>query len=116
MEEAETVSDKIAIINAGKLVLQDDTKRLKGKLGRKRLIFSIDEQIQSIPRDLSELGVKVSASQSSLEFDMRDPFGDASLSLIISKFHENGISINNISVSERSLEDIFVDLVKENEK
>ena len=116
MEEAETVSDKIAIINAGKLVLQDETKRLKGKLGRKRLIFSLGEHMQSIPKDLSELGVKVSASQSSLEFDMRDPFGDEALSLIISKFHENGISINNISVSERSLEDIFVDLVKENDK
>ena len=72
--------------------------------------------MQSIPKDLSELGVKLAASQSSLEFDMRDPFGDEALSLVISKFHENGISINNISVSERSLEDIFVDLVKENDK
>ena len=115
MEEAETVSDKIAIINAGKLVLQDETKKLKGKLGQKRLIFYTVQKIQSIPDDLIELGVRVAPSQSALEFDMSDPFGDSALNKVISKLHENRIEINNISAAERSLEDIFVDLVKENE-
>ena len=58
IEEAEKMADRIGIINKGKIILVEETKTLMKKLGKKELIFSFVEKINSIPESLRRFNLK----------------------------------------------------------
>jgi ABC-2 type transport system ATP-binding protein len=58
IEEAEKMADRIGIINKGKIILVEETKTLMKKLGKKELIFSFVEKINSIPESLTGFNLR----------------------------------------------------------
>jgi ABC-2 type transport system ATP-binding protein len=115
MAEADELCQRVAIINAGRLLACDTPANLKRRLQREA-IYRLDvSPLHNGAYDhLKQLGGVGSIThelhddRSTLELILR---GDAALSEVIGTLTEHGASIMNLQKREPTLEDVFVDLV-----
>jgi ABC-2 type transport system ATP-binding protein len=94
------------------------------KLGRKQLTLSLQRPLDSVPSALDKYRLELSADGRELvyTFDADDsslarggtaPFDrEASIASVLARVSELGIDYNDLRTTERSLEDIFVSLVR----
>jgi ABC-2 type transport system ATP-binding protein len=117
IEEAEKMADRIGIINKGKIILVEETKTLMKKLGKKELIFSFVEKINSMPESLKRFNLKQDGDNLIYSYDANAEIGDCEqsrneLSSLIKAINDLGISFKDLETKQTSLEDIFVQLVE----
>jgi ABC-2 type transport system ATP-binding protein len=113
IEEAEEMADRIGVINKGDIILVEDKAVLMRKLGRKQLTLYLQQPLQSIPPQLANRQVELTADGTQLvyTFDVQaDATGIASL---LRQLNEHGIDFKDLHTSESSLEEIFVSLVRQ---
>lgn len=107
LEEAEELCGQIAIINDGKLVANDTTANLLGRIDNKRVTITIDRDLEQVPANMVTHGwQKVSERQLSLVYK---PSQNA-IGQILMAVQVNGIGIVDLSTKETDLEDIFMQL------
>ena len=118
IEEAEMMADRIGVINHGDLILVEDKNALMQKLGRKQLVLELAEPCAALPPGLAESGLDM--SQMELAADGRrltytyDTQGERTgITRLLTGLSEAGVRFNDLSTHQSSLEDIFVDLVRE---
>jgi ABC-2 type transport system ATP-binding protein len=109
IEEAEKMADRIGIINKGKIILVEETKTLMKKLGKKELIFSFVEKINSMPESLAAFNLRRDGDDFIYSYDEQSRNG---LNSLIKAINDLGISFKDIETKQTSLEDIFVQLVE----
>jgi ABC-2 type transport system ATP-binding protein len=109
IEEAEKMADRIGIINKGKIILVEETKTLMKKLGKKELIFSFVEKINSIPESLAGFNLRRDGDDFIYSYDEQSR---NELSSLIKAINDLGISFKDLETKQTSLEDIFVQLVE----
>ncbi|MCL5985746.1 MAG: ATP-binding cassette domain-containing protein [Actinobacteria bacterium] len=104
MDEAENC-DRIAIIDAGKIIALDTPDNLKKKIGGD--IISINTQDNTASKMILEqkFGFKVMEQNSTLMFEVKD--GDKFLPKL---FKETALSISSVTVRRPTLEDVFLAL------
>jgi ABC-2 type transport system ATP-binding protein len=112
IEEAEEMADRIGIINKGELILVETKSGLMSKLGKKQLELQLAEPLGSIPETLA--GYTLARSDDGLRltytFDTRaDRTG---ITRLLNDLNAANIRFTDLTTSEKSLEAIFVDLVK----
>ena len=107
LEEAEKLCKTVGIINNGKLIAMDDTHSLIKKMSGESVEITFKKPPKKIPRSLLSHDFKRSGN--SLEFYNMDPNNIHGLLLA---FRRAGISIESVRTKRRSLQDIFVDMVK----
>jgi ABC-2 type transport system ATP-binding protein len=117
IEEAEKMADRIGIINKGKIILVEETKTLMKKLGKKELIFSFVEKINSIPESLAGFNLRRDGNNFIYSYNENAEIGDCEqsrngLNSLIKAINDLGISFKDIETKQTSLEDIFVQLVE----
>ena len=110
IEEAEKIADRIGIINKGEIILVEDKKDILKKLGNRKIIFSLTNEINNVPRDLKHLDLIVDKKKIICFVDKTNE--KKKLSKLIKDFANNSIEIENIEIEENTLEDIFIELVK----
>ena len=110
IEEAEKIADRIGIINKGEIILVEDKKDILKKLGNRKIIFSLTNEINNVPRDLKHLDLIVDKKKIICFVDKTNE--KKKLSKLIKDFAFNSIEIENIEIEENTLEDIFIELVK----
>jgi len=107
MEEADSLCDRVAIVDYGKIVALDDPSRLKGAL--EGAIISVKT---SATKQLSAKLSKVDWVKESREEDgqlklvVRD--GNAALPRVVEIAASSGIHIDSMSIHEPTLEDVFL--------
>jgi ABC-2 type transport system ATP-binding protein len=107
MEEADKLSDRVGIIDYGKIITLDTPSKLKEALqGDVVVIKTHDaEKLSSlIAKDLNIKGARV--TEEGLELTV--PNGKALLPRIIDAATSNGMVVDAVSVREPSLEDVFI--------
>ena len=115
MYEADELSDMVAVINNGKIACLDTPARLKQSLAAKRIIrMQVDaweHGLNKYFRDRFEVK-SIETSQKDDNFQVQIKCGSNGFSLKeISDFLSgHGISANNISFDEPSLEDVFIEM------
>ena len=111
IEEAQSMADRIGVIDKGELILIEDKAVLMRKLGRRQLTLQLHDPLEQVPDALSDLPLELSADRRVLTytFDVQDDRGIASL---LKRLGEHDIAFTDLHTSESSLEDIFVSLVK----
>lgn len=113
IEEAESIADRIGIINNGELLLIEDKSTLMQKLGKKQLIVELKEPITTLPNSLDDYDVALCEKGERLTYTY-DPLADASgITRVINHLSDAGLALKDLKTSQSSLEDIFVDLVKQ---
>lgn len=114
IEEAEEIADRVGIISHGELLLVEEKKKLMQKLGKKLLEIELTEKINKIPECLNAYGLKLSEDGLFLiySYDTRGE-GTGITALLQAINSTDGLGLKDIKTSQSSLEDIFVDILKE---
>ena len=112
IEEAEQMADRIGVISNGELVLVEEKHRLMNDLGQKQLHIHLTESLTELPARLSALGLVLSDDGQDLTFTFDSQADRKGITALLAALGEEGISFSDLSTEQKSLESIFVDLVK----
>jgi ABC-2 type transport system ATP-binding protein len=108
LEEAESLCDRIAIINHGQVVANDATHRLLGAMGDKVLEVTVDTDLAAVPDALS--GCKAAELKGArtlvITYDKRHNNAGAVLAMVAAA----GLGVVDVSTREADLEDVFLEL------
>jgi ABC-2 type transport system ATP-binding protein len=111
IQEAEELADRIGVISRGELILVKDKEALMHDLGRKQLLLQLAEKLDSIPEALGEYRLELGREGKELVYSF-DVNGEGKIKELLHAVDQAGIVFTDLETRERSLEDIFVDLVR----
>ena len=111
IEEAEEIADRVGVINKGKLIIVEDKVKLIKKMGQKKLVIDLDSKLKTIPKKLSKFNLKINAKRDQITFIYSKGKNKEIISLLY-ELRQLGINVKDLKTSQRSLESIFVNLVK----
>ena len=115
IEEAEMMADRVGVIRKGEIILVEEKNTLMRKLGEKQLTIHLQEKLDAVPDNLKKHGLELSGDGDSLVYAYDTAAGRTGITGLLSDLSEAQIRFSDIETSERSLEDIFVNLVHEEE-
>jgi ABC-2 type transport system ATP-binding protein len=111
--EAEEMADRIGVIHKGELILVEEKSELMRKLGSKQLTLELQEKLNAIPTSLGTHQLALSGDGTALTYTY-DAQGERSgISTLLADLAKNGIQFRDLRTTQSSLEEIFVDLVRE---
>ena len=113
IEEAELMADRVGIINKGELIMVEDKTELMRKLGKKQMLLHLQEPLAAVPEALAPYRLTLAPDGSELIYTY-DTHGERiGITALLDDLHRLGIRFNDLNTTQTSLEDIFVDLVKQ---
>ncbi len=112
MEEADALSNKVAIINEGKVIVEGTPRELKEKYGPKSVV-SIEvekplleqERLRSVLKDFSTT-VYISNNNINIHIDEPDKYVPS----IVNKLYSIGYNLLSLKITKPTLEDVFIRL------
>src|SRR5450631_1070652 len=113
LDEAEEMADRIGVINRGEITLVEDKAALMQKLGRKQLKLQLAHKLDAIPPALAADGLTLSADGCELVYTYDTQGERTGITGLLDNLSRAGISFKDLNTTQSSLEDIFVDLVKQ---
>ena len=112
IEEAEQMADRIGVISHGELILVQDKERLMRELGRKQLHLHLSSSLSEIPAALADYELELCDDGSGLTFTYDTQGNRTGITALLSDLAAAGIRFSDLSTEQKSLEDIFVELVR----
>ena len=115
IEEAEEMAYRIGVINRGELVLVEEKAALMSKLGSKQLTLNLHSPLAEIPANLQRFELSLAAEGYELiyTYDGSQEEDGHAISELLTALEREGVTFKDLNTRQSSLEDIFVDLVKE---
>lgn len=113
IEEAEAIADRVGIINKGELLLVEEKTSLMQKFGQKILNIELQKRLNQLPKEFSQENVKLSDDGLTLTYIYDTKQKKTGITKLLSNLSNSGINLRDIQTDQSSLEEIFVDLVKE---
>ena len=110
LEEAENLCDFITIINKGKILASDTKQNLLNLIGKKTVSFILSDKIE-IPKELNKFDPILSENKLLINYDKKE----TKLKEIIEILNKKGISFYEINTYESDLEDVFINLINNND-
>lgn len=109
LEEAEELCDRIAILHQGRLVANDSTANLLGRLDKKSVTVTVDRDLMDVPPNLKPHGWTLDSARR-LSLPARPT--QISLGQMLVAVQVNGLNITDIVTQETDLEDVFLKLTQ----
>lgn len=113
IEEAEEIADRVGIISNGEVLLIEDKNVLMQKLGKKQLIVELKQAVGELPESLAEFDICLSDDRETLTYTYSTAADGTGITRLLLLLSDAGLMLKDISTSQSTLEDIFVDLVKQ---
>jgi ABC-2 type transport system ATP-binding protein len=113
LEEAEEMADRIGVIDRGEITLVEDKAALMHKLGRKQLKLQLPHRLAAIPPALAAHGLALSEDGCELTYAYDTQGERTGITGLLDDLGRAGIAFKDLNTTQSSLEDIFVDLVKQ---
>ena len=113
IEEAEAIADRVGIINKGELLLVEEKTSLMQKIGQKILNIQLQKRLNQLPKEFSQENVKLSDDGLTLTYIYDTKQKKTGITKLLSNLSNSGINLRDIQTDQSSLEEIFVNLVKE---
>jgi ABC-2 type transport system ATP-binding protein len=113
IEEAEEMADRIGIINHGELVLVEEKSELIRKLGRKELTINLHDRLDALPEALARYGLTLATDGRELVYHYDSEGERIGIAALLQDLDRAGIAFLDLKTEQSSLEDIFVDLVRQ---
>lgn len=111
--EAEEMADRIGVINNGEIVLVEDKAELMSKLGKKQLTLQLHDRLDEIPNDLANYELELLADGTQLIYTYNTRTDHADIPALLEDLNGAGIRFTDLQTKQSSLEEIFVNLVRE---
>ena len=113
IEEAENIADRIGVINDGKILLIEEKEFLMKKMGKKILNIFVNKPLDIIPNSLTKYALKLSADGKTLTYTYDINKDRTGITMLLNDLSNEQIQLKDIQTKQSSLEDIFVNIVKE---
>ena len=117
MEEADQLSDRIGIIDQGKIIALDSPAALKQRIREKDVIRleiagwqpGMESLLQGLPQ-VENVVARPLGSDSTWEVNLHTPNSRVILSRLVEQVNHNGTHLVNMNIVEPSLEDVFIQM------
>jgi ABC-2 type transport system ATP-binding protein len=113
IEEAEDMADRVGVINKGELIVVEEKTTLMQKLGKKQLRLQLNEPIDALPESLSAYALDLNGGRDELVYTYDTRRERTGITSLLKDLSAAGIGFKDLSTRQDSLEQIFVDLVRE---
>ena len=113
IEEAEEMADRIGVINKGEIILVEGKAELMRKLGRKQLTLHLHARLVAIPPELAAHHLTLVSSGTELVYTYDTQGERTGVTALLDDLHRAGVRFKDLHTTQSSLEDIFVDLVRQ---
>jgi ABC-2 type transport system ATP-binding protein len=107
------MADRVGVILKGRLLLVDETAALLTRLGRKQLSLHLETPLSAIPDALAGWPLTLSEDGRHLHYRFDSSDEQRRVPALIRRLAELGLEFSDLNTRQSSLEDIFVDLVRE---
>lgn len=115
IEEAEEIADRIGVINNGELLLVEDKTNLMQKLGSKQLSIELRRPISAIPDELNKYKLQLSDNGTHLIYSYDVKSERTGITALLQSVNDAGLQLKDLHTSQSSLEEIFVNLVNDDQ-
>jgi ABC-2 type transport system ATP-binding protein len=113
IDEAEEMADRIGVIHNGEIILVEEKAELMRKLGKKQLTLHLYDRLDAIPDDLARYGLELAADGRELVYTYDTQTEHTDITALLGDLTRTGIGFRDLQTKQSSLEEIFVNLVKE---
>ena len=113
IEEAEEMADRIGVINHGELILVEDKAELMRKLGNKQLTLHLQQKLEAIPPELGMYSLSLTDGGRALVYNYDTQGERTGITGLLQDLRQAGIRFRDLDTSQSSLEDIFVDVLRQ---
>jgi ABC-2 type transport system ATP-binding protein len=111
--EAEEMADRVGVINNGEIILVENKDELMRKLGRKQLTLQLHSTLDEVPAELAGYGLELASNGGELIYTYDSQAGRMDIANLLADLDQVGVTFEDLQTKQSSLEEIFVDLVKE---
>src|SRR3954463_13028272 len=113
IEEAEDMADRIGVISKGEIILVEEKAELMHKLGKKVLTLQLHEVLDAVPAELAAHRLALAHGGKELVYTYDTQGERTGITALLKDLSQAGIGFKDLHTTQSSLEDIFVDLVRQ---
>ncbi|HVN34110.1 MAG TPA: ABC transporter ATP-binding protein [Casimicrobiaceae bacterium] len=113
IDEAEEMADRIGVIRKGEIILVEDKVELMRKLGQKQLTLHLQQPLSEVPARLTAYRLALADGGNDLVYTYDSDGERAGIASLLQDLDNAGIRVRDLKTDQKSLEDIFVGLVRE---
>tara|TARA_B100000927_G_scaffold286735_1_gene278657 strand:+ start:559 stop:1518 length:960 start_codon:yes stop_codon:yes gene_type:complete len=113
IEEAEAIADRVGVITDGTILLVEDKDKLMAQMGIKELCIDLQDAIKAIPPALASYNLRLAEDGRRLTYISDAEAEQTDITNLLTDLSAAGLALRDLQTSQSSLEDIFVDLVKD---
>jgi len=110
-QQGVTIILTIGIINNGEIIIIEETAELMRKLGKKQLILELHEKLVELPSGFETFNLEISADGMQLIYTYDIHMERTGITSLLGKLAQAGLRFRDLKTEQSSLEDIFVNLV-----
>ena len=112
IEEAELMADRVGVINKGELIVVEEKAELMRKLGKKQLRLELQQKLDTVPAELAAYRLTLSPDGRELIYTYETQGERHGITRLMEGLFAHNIRLRDVSTTQSSLEDIFVDIVR----
>ena len=109
LEEAEAMCNRIAIINNGRVIADEDKDDLLSRIEGKEITFRLDRDITLVPAELSDYNVRIEGKR---RIVVTYHPASTEVGKMIEAIQNTSYDIQDISTDQSDLEDVFLQLTR----
>jgi ABC-2 type transport system ATP-binding protein len=113
IDEAEEMADRIGVMHNGEIILVEDKAELMRKLGQKQLTLHLHKRLDAVPDALAAHRLTLASDGSELIYTYDTQGERTGITALLRDLNQAGIRFRDLHTTQSSLEDIFVDLVRQ---
>jgi ABC-2 type transport system ATP-binding protein len=113
IEEAEEMADRIGVISKGEIILVEDKNELMHKLGQKQLTLELHKKLDGLPPELASHDLALVSDGTELVYTYDTQAERTGITSLLTDLNSAGIRFKDLKTTQSSLEDIFVNLVRQ---
>ena len=113
IEEAEQMADRVGVISQGEIILVEEKNELMAKMGQKQLLIHLAEPLKAIPDPFHEFDLSLEEGGVNLVYTYDARGSRTGITRLLQHLSEYNIKFKDLDTKQSSLEEIFVELVKQ---
>jgi len=113
IDEAEEMADRVGVINRGEIILVEEKTELMRKLGKKQLTLLLHTPLQQVPDALTAYNLELADGGCELVYTYDTRGERTGITSLLRDLSAAGIRFQDLRTDQSSLEDIFVNLLRE---
>jgi ABC-2 type transport system ATP-binding protein len=114
IEEAESIADRVGVINEGEIIIVEKTETLLKKMGQKKLTIELQDEIIEIPTTLNKYNLVLGKNKMSIDYIYDVQAEQTGITNLLQNLKDAGLRLKDLKTEQSSLEKIFVNLVRKN--